>query len=138
MQIPFTAPVIRTASVHVAIFSPNYADSEGCLNELRLMLELGTPIIPVYYHVSPADLTQGEGVYARSLRNLEQRYNPQTIENWRIALSSAAEINGLDLQAFDGDEGELLEKVVELIKIRVNEVFKIRVEEPLDFDLYYG
>ena len=103
---------IRTASIHVAIFSPTYADSNWCLDELLFMLESGAPIIPVFHHVEPADLrwTQGEGVYARSLRNLEKkraydsqpRYNSKTIEIWRNALSSAADISGLDLKAFDG------------------------------------
>jgi hypothetical protein len=131
---------IRTASVHVAIFPPTYADSNWCLDELRFMLESGAPIIPVFYHVNPADLrwTQGEGVYARSLRNLEQRYNSQTIENWRSALSSAADISGLYLTAFNDDEGELLENVVDAVFQRGAEV--PRAEVPLDPDiaLWYG
>jgi len=42
---------IRTATVHVAIFSPGYAESEWRLNELLYLLESGAPIIPVYYQV---------------------------------------------------------------------------------------
>jgi len=47
---------IATASVHVAIFSPHYAQLVWCLNELLLMFESGAPIIPLFYHVKPADL----------------------------------------------------------------------------------
>jgi len=102
---------IATASVHIAIFSPKYADSKWCLEELVLMLESGTTIIPVYYHVKPSDLRiwtgKGEvGVYGRALRDLEKkkRYEPNTIEIWREALSSVADISGLELEACNGLE----------------------------------
>jgi hypothetical protein len=37
---------IKTASVHVAIFSPRYAESHWCLNELVLMVESGACVSP--------------------------------------------------------------------------------------------
>eukprot|EP00253_Pinus_taeda_P007627 PITA_07627 len=116
---------IRTASVHIAIFSPRYADSNWCLDELLLMFESGSTIIPVFYGVEPADLrwgTHGEkGVYGRSLQMLEKkrthdsqpRYYPSTIQKWRKALFDAAEIKGFDKKTYNGDEQQLLEKVVE-------------------------
>lgn len=68
---------IKTASIHVAIFSPGYADSEWCLNELVLMVESRAPIIPVFYNVQPTDLRhtqdKDKGKYAESLRILKQR-----------------------------------------------------------------
>jgi len=123
---------IQNASVHIAIFSERYAESSWCLKELVLMLETGKPIIPVFYHVRPADLrwTQdGNYKYTQALRDLEMkktvdsetheekpRYQSTTIQNWRDALSSVAGICGLDLEAeFNGDEGKLLDKVVQLV-----------------------
>ena len=103
---------IKAASLHVAVFSPRYAESTWCLQELLLMLESKKPIIPVFYRVQPTDLrrTEGEGVYAEALRNLEKKrasdsqppYNPTTIQNWRKALSTVAEISGLELDKFNG------------------------------------
>jgi Cdc6-like AAA superfamily ATPase len=61
---------IRTASVHVAIFSPRYAESSWCLKELVQMLESGSTIIPVFYNVEPSDLRWtrgGDRDYARTL-----------------------------------------------------------------------
>ena len=67
---------IRTASVHITIFSPGYANSDWCLNELVMMLESQrarpgvSTIIPIFYRVNPCELrwTRGEdGVYARAL-----------------------------------------------------------------------
>jgi len=96
---------IATASVHVAIFSATYAESEWCLNELVLMVESGATIIPVFYHVKPLKLrwTPGgdeSGVYAEALRRLEKkkRYEPNTVQKWRETLSSVANISGLELE----------------------------------------
>eukprot|EP00253_Pinus_taeda_P001215 PITA_01215 len=126
---------IRNASVHVAIFSPRYAESEWCLDELLLMLKTGAPIIPVFYGVEPSELRWTRvktGVYGQALHDLEKkttydsqtqtekpRYDSATIENWRDALSHVADISGLSLKAFNGDEGELLDKVVENVLKRV-------------------
>lgn len=116
---------IKTASVHVAIFSPRYAESSWCLDELHLMVESGKSIISVFYGVQPTELrrTHGEGVYAQALRNHENkrtsdcqpRYDSTTIENWRTALSTVAGMSGLELDKFNGDEGELLDEVVDSV-----------------------
>eukprot|EP00253_Pinus_taeda_P033079 PITA_33079 len=119
---------IRTASVHVAIFSPNYAQSRWCLDELvqmLKMLESGSTIIPVFYKVDPADLRWarvGKGVYARDLDELERkrasdsqepRYDPETIEKWRNALSAVADIVGFELK--DKEESQLVQEVVQQV-----------------------
>lgn len=44
---------IGGASVHIAIFSPRYAESLWCLDELVLMAESGKAILPVFYKVNP-------------------------------------------------------------------------------------
>ena len=105
---------IKAASLHVAVFSPRYAESAWCLDELVLMVESKKLIIPVFHGVQPTDLrrTQGEGVYAQALRNLEKkraydfepRYKSITIEEWRKSLSTVAEISGLELDKFNGWE----------------------------------
>lgn len=119
---------INTASVQVAIFSQNYAESNWCLKELVLMLESlksGATIIPVFHGVQPADLrwTQGEfRGYAQGLHKLKNkmdkgkpRYDPETIAEWGRALSRVAEISGFELEACNGDEGELAEKIKERV-----------------------
>lgn len=52
-MIPQIERAIKTASVHVAIFSQKYAESRWCLQELALMLESRSTIIPVFYDVDP-------------------------------------------------------------------------------------
>jgi Cdc6-like AAA superfamily ATPase len=126
---------IATASVHVAIFSPRYAESRWCLEELVLMLHSGAVILPVFYHVKPSELrwTKGKyGVYAQALqelqmkttydsetRELKPRYNSSTIENWRSALFRVSDLYAFELDVFNGDEADLLDEVVQSVLKRV-------------------
>lgn len=48
--------VISVASVHIAIFYANYAQSGWCLDKLDSMVESRAPIIPVFYRVKPHPL----------------------------------------------------------------------------------
>lgn len=133
---------IRTASVHVAIFSRGYAESEWCLNELFYMLESGVPIIPIFYHVQPADLRRtqsGDGVYSMGLRRLEPQYDSTTLQKWRDALSRVSHISGLDLQdTCNGDEGELVEKVVQRVSKEIDSIFSVGIGEFCCSQLYGG
>lgn len=71
---------IATASLHVAILSPRYAESYWCLEELLLMLEPRrakmVPIISVFYGVTPAEVrwTRGKDeIYAQALKRLAKK-----------------------------------------------------------------
>ncbi|KAH9289651.1 hypothetical protein KI387_033768 [Taxus chinensis] len=123
---PAIAEAIRTSSVHIAILSPKYAESPWCLDELCLMLESGAKIIPVFYHVCPADLMRlqkSEGIYAGAFLELAEktdgnrkRYEPETLRRWRDGLTEVSKISGLDLSArFNGDEGKLVHTIVGLV-----------------------
>lgn len=114
---------IRTSTVQLAIFSPNYANSKWCLDELVLMVEsmanYKSTIIPVFYGVNPADLRWvegGKGVYAQALCELEKknRYSHEELEKWKTALSAVAEIKGFDRETYNSVE-QLLEDVVEAV-----------------------
>jgi hypothetical protein len=140
--------IIKTASVHVAIFSKGYADSERCLNELLYMLESGAPIIPVFYDVEPAQLRwpQGKvGVYAEAPCILENekttdcqtieekpQHSSTTIQKWKEALSSVADISGLDLQkTCNGDEGDLVQKIVQRVLEEIESILSVGISVSL-------
>jgi len=95
---------IATASVHIAIFSPRYAESKWCLDELLLMLKSGATIIPIFFNVKPSDLRWAvrDGVYNQALRKHEERYDPQTLENWRRAMSDVSFLSGFELEGCKG------------------------------------
>jgi len=125
---------IQVASVHVAIFSTNYAESKWCLDELVLMVESeksGATILPVFYNVKPEHLRwtgkDKDGPYAKALRKHEekQRNDSQTIQSWRNALFHAADISGFELEACKGNESELLEKVVKKVLKNVTKLLHV-------------
>eukprot|EP00253_Pinus_taeda_P001249 PITA_01249 len=137
---PQIESAIRTASVHIAIFSANYVSSKWCLDELVLMVDsmsnFKSTIIPVFYGVKPAELrwTQGgKGVYAQALRQLQEkkdvdgrpRYDSNTLEKWRKALSDVAEIKGFDGETYNSVKtGVNLPVVEQLLQDVVEAVLK--------------
>ncbi|GLJ33336.1 hypothetical protein SUGI_0670680, partial [Cryptomeria japonica] len=83
---------IRSASVHVAIFSKNYAESDWCLRELVLMLQSNAKIIPVFYQVEPWELRHIEkGVYAKAFVQYEEKERHlDRIKEWKEALQQVS------------------------------------------------
>lgn len=119
---------IQRSSVHMAIFSENYAQSIWCLHELSLMLQSGSTIIPVFYGVEPSDLQSTHGKYNICLNELEQqktydyqthetvpRHDPSKITNWRSALLDVSKIDGFNLQECNRDEGKLVHRLVQKV-----------------------
>lgn len=100
--------VIVSASVHIAIFPPNFAQSKWSLDELVLMIKSSiqsrTTIIPIFYYVKPSELRwtreDNDGAYGKALFNYEKKklYDPHTIKEWRDALSHVTGISGFVLE----------------------------------------
>ncbi|GLJ31255.1 hypothetical protein SUGI_0626870 [Cryptomeria japonica] len=85
---------IRRAGVHIVILSPNYAESEWCLDELYLLIQTGAPIIPVLWKVRPSEVRMEEkdGVYAKAFRkhNKAGKFSTSTLDKWKSALPSVS------------------------------------------------
>jgi hypothetical protein len=92
------------ASVHVAIFSKHYADSDYCLDELFAMLESEKFIIPVFYDVSPNDLycKLHNGPYTKAFRKIHRRRQGSKVKKWKEALRMAAQLSGFKLVDYNG------------------------------------
>jgi len=128
---------IKVASIHIAIFSKGYAESEWCMDELALMVESESIIISAFHGVNPTKIWQNpvdgmNGVYAEALRKLKeektfdpethqekQRYNSNTLEIWEKALKEVTGRVGFELEKYDGDEGQLLDVIVREVKTKV-------------------
>ncbi|KAH9288600.1 hypothetical protein KI387_032717 [Taxus chinensis] len=93
---------IRSAAVHIAIFSKKYAESPWCLAELVLMLQSKAKIVPVFYDVQPGVLRHIEkGVYADAFTNYEKKSRYlQKLKEWKEALQSVSFLTG---EEFNGD-----------------------------------
>ncbi|CAM6028769.1 unnamed protein product [Sphagnum balticum] len=108
---------LRCASVHVAVFSKHYADSNYCLDELCAMLESKKLIIAVFYDVSPSVLRcdDPDGPYTKAL-NIHGRRSVWEVKKWKDALHMAAELNGFKLDDYNGDEAELKTAIVSKVR----------------------
>ncbi|KAG0564042.1 hypothetical protein KC19_8G078500 [Ceratodon purpureus] len=102
--------------VHVAVFSPGYAESKYCLNELCDMLESKKPLISVFYDVEPVNLRWIEvGPFAKAFEEHLKKGRTKDVVRWRAALSQAADITGFRLVDCDNDTVKLEEKIVAAI-----------------------
>ncbi|CAK9880608.1 unnamed protein product, partial [Sphagnum jensenii] len=108
---------LRCASVHVAIFSEHYADSDYCLDELCAMLKSKKLIIPVFYDVSPSVLRceDPDGPYTKALK-IDGRRSASEVKKWKDALHMAAESNGFKLDDYNGDEAQLKTAIVSKVR----------------------
>lgn len=124
---------IKSASVHIAIFSPTYGDSDWCMKELVDMLDTKELIIPVFYNEDKSYFMEkcrdGEREYAGALRSLKSkrdkrtsrpRYNFENIKKWSEAIFNVAgKSDSFNLKDYEGDEGVLVDKVVDRVAKRV-------------------
>lgn len=95
---------ISSSSVHIAIFSKNYAESEWCLKELCWMLTSSHEprFIPIFCDVEPSALSFVEnGCYAKAFEKHLTREPKEVVVEWKEALRKAAGISG---KVFKGKE----------------------------------
>ncbi|GLJ10177.1 hypothetical protein SUGI_0123460 [Cryptomeria japonica] len=124
---PEAQHAIASATLRIAIFSPNYAPSPRCLAELFLMLKTGKSIIPIFYHVDPFDLRcirQGKGKYAPAFAEHEKKgsYTPEKLDEWKSAL--------YDISCLSGDQINSNEDGVTAVNNILHSVFELTKKNP--------
>lgn len=80
---------ILSSRVQIAIFSPRYAESSWCLDELVLMLNTKAHFIPIFCDVEPFELCYpNKGAYANAFKKHEEsgRFSEERIRQWKEAL----------------------------------------------------
>ena len=88
---------IETSRIAVVVFSKNYGTSDWCLDELVKIMEckklLNQRVLPIFYDVSQSEVLEQKGIFAEALlKGPEDKVN-----NWRAALTEAADLAGLQL-----------------------------------------
>lgn len=117
--------VIQDTRVHLAIFSPGYAESEYCLDELVDMLECSkknpsaVTLLPIFYDVKPQDLRRPDSAgnpFREAFHKKKGRYSDARISGWKNALHDAADVKGFELIKFAGDTNELKKEIIRRVQ----------------------
>ncbi|XP_028772673.1 toll/interleukin-1 receptor-like protein [Neltuma alba] len=86
----------------IIVFSPNYASSTWCLDELQKILQLkeetSLQVFPILYGVNPSDVRKQKGSFADAFIRHEERFAEDKIkvQKWRDALQKVASLSGWD------------------------------------------
>jgi len=93
---------IQESRIAIIVFSENYASSTFCLDELTMILECfkgeGRLVLPVFYLVDPSIVRHQRGGYGEALAKHERRFQHDKVQNWRLALSQAANLSGFHIK----------------------------------------
>lgn len=91
---------IQGSRLSIIIFSENYASSPWCLDELvhilRCKEKSSQLVVPIFYHIDPSCVRKQRGSYEIALSVLEERFNKKKVNQWRNALTAAANLSGWD------------------------------------------
>ncbi|XP_055822030.1 protein PHLOEM PROTEIN 2-LIKE A5-like [Solanum dulcamara] len=108
---------IEESKFAIVIFSESYASSTWCLDELAHIIkcrkELGQIVIPIFYNVSPSDVSHQNPPFNKFFSEHEKNYKDdmEKIQRWRDAFAVSGKISGYHLQNYK-DEADCIKKVV--------------------------
>ncbi|CAN6564224.1 unnamed protein product [Malus baccata var. baccata] len=119
---------IEESRISIIVFSKRYADSSWCLDELVKIMEcrskLGQHVLPIFYDVEASDIRKQEGSLAPMFQKHEDNIckeeddkkreaKRERVEQWREALTEAANLSGHDLKNTEnGHEAKLIKKII--------------------------
>nr|KYP65899.1 TMV resistance protein N [Cajanus cajan] len=114
---------IQESRIAIIIFSPNYASSTFCLQELEDIMDClnhkDKLVWPVFYKVDPSDVRYQKGSYAEALAKHESRISDKDkVNKWRSILQAAANLSGWHFK--DGCECEIIGKIIQEVSKRIN------------------
>ncbi|KAG0628664.1 hypothetical protein M758_1G044000 [Ceratodon purpureus] len=122
---------IQGASVHLALFTPRYAESKYCLDELADMVECvkrdphgNVKLIPIFLNVTPSNLRFVEkGPYQKAFQKHKQEGRGSSIPVWKAALRDAADMMGFVDDNFRNESDlkkailDRVEKITDLARV---------------------
>ncbi|PWA82030.1 toll/interleukin-1 receptor (TIR) domain-containing protein [Artemisia annua] len=118
---PSHIKAIEESQIALIIFSPNYAASSWCLDELayimKCMVERGITVMPVYYGVHSWTVRRQRGVYEEAFKNHGHVKETNKVESWRKAVMDASNLFGWEIS--DKHESKHIKLIVDTISKRL-------------------
>lgn len=89
---------IEDSAASLVVFSPCYADSHWCLDELAKLCELSSsldrPMIPIFYKVDPSHVRKQSGRFVEDFETHAERFSKERIQPWREAMKIVGNLPG--------------------------------------------
>ncbi|CAM8889454.1 unnamed protein product [Rhodiola kirilowii] len=117
---------IRDSTISVVVFSPRYADSSWCLDEMveivRCVEEFGRGFVPIYCGVEVDDVREQKGAFGDAFGRHELAFaaNIWRVDKWRDALSKVAREDGWR-SVGDRNESDMVEQIAEELHNRLHQ-----------------
>ncbi|KAI9109498.1 hypothetical protein K1719_019552 [Acacia pycnantha] len=109
-------------------FRETYASSTWCLKELAKILECSKNeahlVMPVFYRVDPSHIRKQSGSYQKAFEQHEHKgINKQQLQNWREALTHAANLSGWH-SGVDRNEAELIKEIINCVVKKLDDKYQ--------------
>ncbi|XP_031122177.1 toll/interleukin-1 receptor-like protein [Ipomoea triloba] len=119
---------IEGSKISIILFSKTYAQSRWCLDELVKILDckknLQQMVLPIFYNVDPSEVRKQTGEFGKALTQHRQRFDDQKVDEWKVALTTVADLSGWDLQTMtNGYESKFIKKITEEVMREVNRTY---------------
>ncbi|GLJ29372.1 hypothetical protein SUGI_0579210 [Cryptomeria japonica] len=105
---------MKSTSLHIAIFSKNYAQSRWCLDELSFMFRTGTRIVPIFYYI-------------------DGRYSSKKLKKWKDTLFNVSHNIGYIINS-KKDEDMLLKSIAYSVVKDIKKLPFMVAEHPVGLD----
>ncbi|XP_057432841.1 TMV resistance protein N-like [Lotus japonicus] len=123
---PSLLRAIEESMIGIVVFSPNYASSSYCLDELVHIMDCckghDRLVLPVFVDVDPAHVRHQLGSYGEAMAKHEQqhRVDHAKLEQWRQALADAANLSGWAIQQGSKSEYMFVRKIIGVVSRKIN------------------
>ncbi|KAL1299267.1 hypothetical protein AAHE18_18G096800 [Arachis hypogaea] len=124
---------IRDSRISIVVFSPDYAASTWCLDEMAAIVdcqrEFNQAVFPVFYDVDPSHVRKQNGVYQEAFISHSQKFtqDPAKVQRWKSAMTTLANSVGWDVR--NKPEFGEIEKIVQKIVKTLNHKFSGFVDD---------
>ncbi|XP_020528682.1 TMV resistance protein N-like [Amborella trichopoda] len=130
---------IEKCEVFIAIFSPNYASSFFCLDQLSYFLSLPRRsrfILPVFYDVEPSHVRWQSGLFEEAFVDHRNKngFDEETVQKWRKALKEFASLSRWEMKNYR-TEANLVNELVKHVSAKLNYETPLHVTDyPIGLD----